>query len=63
LVAESVAGIVKAVEIWLADQATARAMGESGRQRIEDHFTWDLVMDRCQKGISAAIESPGESAV
>ncbi|MDH3259829.1 MAG: glycosyltransferase family 4 protein [Acidimicrobiia bacterium] len=55
-VADSVAGIVEAVEMWLADPATARAMGESGRERIEDHFTWDLVMDRFRKGISAAVE-------
>jgi glycosyltransferase involved in cell wall biosynthesis len=53
-VADSAAGIVEAVEEWLADPEAARAMGGSGRERVEDLFTWDLVMERFRKGISAA---------
>ena len=56
-VADSVTGIVEAVEMWLADPAAARAMGGSGRERIEESFTWDLVIDRLRKGISEAAES------
>ncbi len=55
-VADSVAGIVEAVEWWLADPAAARAMGGLGRERIEDRFTWDLVMDRLRRGISEAAD-------
>jgi phosphatidylinositol alpha-1,6-mannosyltransferase len=55
-VADSVAGIVEAVEWWLADPAAARAMGGLGREWIEDRFTWDLVMDRLRKGISEAAD-------
>jgi phosphatidylinositol alpha-1,6-mannosyltransferase len=53
-VADSVAGIVEAVEQWLADPAAARAMGGLGREWIEDRFTWDPVMDRLRRGISEA---------
>lgn len=56
-VADSVAGIVKAVEGWLADPAEARAMGRLGRERIEDHFTWDAVMNVLQQRISTTTES------
>jgi glycosyltransferase involved in cell wall biosynthesis len=55
-VADSVSGIVETVEVWLADPATAREMGGSGRERVEAHFTWDAVMDRFRQGISAAAE-------
>ena len=55
-VADSVAGIVEAVETWLADPAKARAMGGSGRERIESGFSWDVVMERFRNGISAATE-------
>lgn len=56
LVADSVGEIVQAVETWLADPATAQAMGRSGRERTENGFTWDAVMDRFRAGISAVIE-------
>lgn len=55
-VADSVAGIVEAVERWLADPAAARVMGGLGRERVEDRFTWDPVMDRLRKGISEAAD-------
>jgi glycosyltransferase involved in cell wall biosynthesis len=33
---------------WLKDHpAEARAMGQSARQRVLDHFTWPAVVDRC----------------
>jgi glycosyltransferase involved in cell wall biosynthesis len=36
-----------AVEGLLDDSATARRYGEAGRQRVLEHFTWDVVADRC----------------
>jgi phosphatidylinositol alpha-1,6-mannosyltransferase len=53
-VADSAAGIVEVVEMWLADPTTAQAMGGLGRKRVEDSFTWDAVMERFHKGIWAA---------
>jgi starch synthase len=30
----------------LADPARARRMGEAGRRRVEDHFSWDRIAER-----------------
>jgi phosphatidylinositol alpha-1,6-mannosyltransferase len=55
-VADSVAGIVQAVERWLADPERARAMGAQGRRRIEDRFTWEAVSKELRIGVVAATD-------
>ena len=37
----------EAVEALLDDPARARALGEAGRRRVLEHFTWKAVAERC----------------
>ncbi|MBI3971887.1 MAG: glycosyltransferase family 4 protein [Chloroflexi bacterium] len=41
------AALGAAVEHLLDDPATARRMGEAGREHVERHFTWRAVAERC----------------
>lgn len=55
-VVDSVAGIVRAVEGWLADPGRARAMGARGRRRVEDRFTWEAVAEELRNGVLMAVK-------
>ncbi len=59
-VADSVAGIVEAVELLLTDPARVLAMGAAGRERISSDYTWELVMDRFRRGLAALTRQPVE---
>ena len=38
--------LAKAINAMLADPARAKAMGEAGRKRAEDHFAWSAIAER-----------------
>jgi len=39
-------GLADRVNALLADSSTARRMGQAGRRRVLDAFTWDAVAER-----------------
>lgn len=53
----SVEEIATAVVSLLAEPARARAMGEYGRRRVEQQFTWEAVVERTRQ--VAALATPG----
>ena len=48
--------IARAILTLLGDPARARQMGESGRRRLEDRWTWELVAARTERAYFAARE-------
>jgi glycogen synthase len=50
---EELAGAIRAL---LGDPARARAMGQAGRRRVEDHFSWASVAERTEAVYRDAIE-------
>lgn len=51
-VVRSVDDIVEALTILLDDPARAAAMGAAGRRFVEQHYTWDAVVDRLVEGLA-----------
>jgi starch synthase len=47
----------------LADPAKARAMGEAGRKRVEDHFSWTAIAAQTIKLYKALIEEKNSFAI
>ncbi len=41
----------------LADPASARSMGEAGRRKVLDHYTWDRVAERTLRAYELAVAS------
>jgi starch synthase len=41
-----VADLAAALTRVVSDPVTARAMGEAGRRRAEEHFAWDAIAER-----------------
>ena len=50
------AAIARAILTLLGDPARARQMGESGRRRLEERWTWKLVAARTESAYTAARE-------
>ena len=48
--------IARAILTLLGDTQRARRMGESGRFRLQEKWTWDLVADRTERAYEAARE-------
>jgi phosphatidylinositol alpha-1,6-mannosyltransferase len=53
-VVDTVAHIVEAVEMFLDDPERASSMGERGRQRVLEHFTWSATTARLVAALEAA---------
>lgn len=52
------AGLAVALERLLSRPDERKRMGESGRERVRQHFLWDQVVDRLERLYSAAVASP-----
>jgi starch synthase len=48
--------LAAAIRKLLDDPARARAMGQAGRRRVEDHFSWASVAERTEAVYRDAIE-------
>jgi len=48
--------IARAILTLLGDTLRARRMGESGRFRLQEKWTWDLVAERTERAYEAARE-------
>jgi glycogen synthase len=46
----------------LADPSAARSMGQAGRKRVEEHFSWDRVAERTEQVYGEAIAEFARSA-
>ena len=55
LVRQRPADVARAILRLLDDPASARAMGERGRQKVEDRWSWDAVMDRVESAYAIAL--------
>jgi glycosyltransferase involved in cell wall biosynthesis len=43
------------IEILLDDPALRQRMGEAGRKRFEEHFTWDVIIEKHYRKLLAPI--------
>jgi phosphatidyl-myo-inositol dimannoside synthase len=57
-VVRSVDDIVEALTMLLDDPARAAAMGVAGRSFVEEHFTWDRVVERLEDGFQSTNPGP-----
>jgi glycosyltransferase involved in cell wall biosynthesis len=57
--------IVEALERWIDEPASARQMGECGRQRVLQHHTWartaGIVQDVYQRAVQARVQARAAS--
>ena len=56
VVAQEPDAIARAILTLLGDTTRARRMGESGRFRLQEKWTWDLVAERTERAYEAARE-------
>ena len=56
VVAQEPDAIARAILTLLGDTTRARRMGESGRFRLQERWTWDLVAERTERAYEAARE-------
>ncbi|HEV8535797.1 MAG TPA: glycosyltransferase family 4 protein [Candidatus Limnocylindria bacterium] len=56
IVAQDPHAIARAILSLLGDTTRARRMGESGRFRLQEKWTWDLVAERTERAYEAARE-------
>jgi glycosyltransferase involved in cell wall biosynthesis len=56
VVAQEPQAIARAILTLLGDTTRARRMGESGRFRLQEKWTWDLVAERTERAYEAARE-------
>ena len=56
LVPQDPSAIARAILTLLGDTTRARRMGESGRFRLQERWTWDLVAERTERAYEAARE-------
>jgi glycosyltransferase involved in cell wall biosynthesis len=56
IVPQEPGAIARAVLTLLGDTTRARRMGESGRFRLQEKWTWDLVAERTERAYEAARE-------
>jgi glycosyltransferase involved in cell wall biosynthesis len=56
IVAQEPHAIARAILTLLGDTQRARRMGESGRFRLQERWTWDLVAERTERAYEAAME-------
>jgi glycosyltransferase involved in cell wall biosynthesis len=56
VVAQDPDAIARAILTLLGDTTRARRMGESGRFRLQEKWTWDLVAERTERAYEAARE-------
>ena len=54
IVAQDPDAIARAVLALLGDPVRARRMGESGRFRLQEKWTWELVAERTERAYEAA---------
>lgn len=50
-------GLVEALELLVSDPVRARRMGEQGRRFMEEHYSWDAVMERLRSGLELAVDN------
>jgi glycosyltransferase involved in cell wall biosynthesis len=55
LVSQDPHAIARAILVLLGDPLRARRMGESGRFRLQEKWTWELVAERTEKAYEAAL--------
>src|SRR3989449_3076572 len=60
VVAQDPDAIARAVLALLGDPVRARRMGESGRFRLQEKWTWELVAERTERAYEAARKRPSE---
>jgi glycosyltransferase involved in cell wall biosynthesis len=48
--------LAAAIRKVLDDPARGRAMGQAGRRRVEDHFSWASVAERTERVYAQAID-------
>jgi glycosyltransferase involved in cell wall biosynthesis len=56
IVAQDPDAIARAILTLLGDTTRARRMGESGRFRLQEKWTWELVAERTERAYDAARE-------
>jgi glycosyltransferase involved in cell wall biosynthesis len=56
LVRQEPDAIARAIVTLLGDPLRARRMGESGRFRLQERWTWELVAERTERAYEAALE-------
>jgi len=61
VVAQEPDAIARAILTLLGDTTRARRMGESGRFRLQERWTWDLVAERTERAYEAAREQAAAS--
>jgi glycosyltransferase involved in cell wall biosynthesis len=54
VVTQDASAIARAVLVLLGDPLRARRMGESGRFRLQEKYTWELVAERTERAYAAA---------
>ena len=55
LVSQDPHAIARAILVLLGDPLRARRMGESGRFRLQEKWTWELVAERTERAYEAAV--------
>src|SRR2546430_17629697 len=60
VVAQDPDAIARAVLALLGDPVRAQRMGESGRFRLQEKWTWELVAERTERAYEAARKRPAE---
>src|SRR5205823_8141708 len=60
VVAQEPDAIARAILALLGDTTRARRMGESGRFRLQEKWTWELVAERTERAYEAARERLSE---
>jgi glycosyltransferase involved in cell wall biosynthesis len=61
VVRQEPAAIARAILTLLSDTTKARRMGESGRFRLQEKWTWDLVAERTERAYEAAVARRDEA--
>ena len=59
LVSQDPHAIARAILVLLGDPLRARRMGESGRFRLQEKWTWELVAERTERAYEAAVARRG----